>query len=498
MSTPVLEMRNIVKSYFGVTVLEDVGFTLEKGQILGLVGENGAGKSTLMKVLSGGIQPDSGEIYIDGERVTINNPIDAKKHHISIVHQELSLITTLSVTDNMVLGTENKSGPLKVLNAKANREYAQKALDLMNLKISPDERVSNLPVADQQLVEIARCLITNPKVLILDEPTTALTLIEAEDLLKRMEELRDQGTSIIFISHKLEEIARVSDKMLILRDGNKVAEVDGGEFEREDIIKAMVGDKQFFSVEHRTLDEINKLPIMLDVKNITQKGLFEDVSFSVHKGEVFGFFGLKGAGRSETLQAIFGADRIDSGEVIIDGESYIPKSPRAAIEKGIGFVTEDRKFSGILPTMDIKNNIMVSDLGSVAAGGVISEGKMANISDDLVDKLKIKIAGLDQHVNNLSGGNQQKVMIARWLHTDNKILVFDEPTKGVDVGAKQDIYQEIHQLSQQGKAIIVISSELEEVMLLSDRVAVMREGKILDILDGDNINAEAIMQHAAG
>ena len=499
MSSPVLEMRRIRKTYSGVTVLRDVDLTLEEGQIIGLVGENGAGKSTLMKILSGGIQPDSGEILIDGKAVVVSSPIVARQLRIAMVQQELSLIPTLSVTDNIVLGREHTRGPLKVFNKEANHEYAKRALDMMNLNFRLDEKVGRLSVANQQLIEIARCLVSNPRVLILDEPTTALTLVEAESLLKRMVEFRNRGTSIIFISHKLEEIIRVSYKMIVMRDGSKVGEVYAEEVQRPELINLMVGDKQFFQREHRELGVIESMPMALEVKNLSRGGRFHGVSFDVHKGEVFGFFGLKGAGRSELLMAIFGADKIDSGEIVLDGVPGAPKSPYDAIQKGIGFVTEDRKLSGIMPTMDIKNNIMVSGYKEISSAiGVVNESALTSTCNEFVKKLEIKIASHRQHVNRLSGGNQQKVMIARWLHTNSKILVFDEPTKGVDVGAKQDIYLQINKLAQEGKAVIVISSELEEVMLLCDRVAVMREGRILSILDGNDINANTIMHYAAG
>jgi ABC-type sugar transport system ATPase subunit len=499
MNRTVLEMRQIRKSYSGVTVLRDVDLTLEEGQIIGLVGENGAGKSTLMKILSGGIQPDSGEILIDGKKVVVSSPIVARQLHIAMVQQELSLIPTLSVTENIVLGREQTSGLFKVFNKQANNEYAKRALATMSLDFKLDERVGRLSVANQQLIEIARCLISNPRVLILDEPTTALTIVEAESLLKRMEELRDRGTSIIFISHKLEEIIRVSDKMIVMRDGAKVGEVFEGEVQRPELINLMVGNKQFFQREHRSLAQIKALPMVMQVKDLQSAGQFQDISFDVHKGEVFGFFGLKGAGRSELLMAIFGAEKIDSGEIVLDGVHGVPKNPYDAIRKGIGFVSEDRKLSGIMPTMDIKNNTMLSNYQKISSRiGVINEGTLTDTCEEYVKKLDIKIVSHRQRVNRLSGGNQQKVMIARWLHTNSKILVFDEPTKGVDVGAKQDIYLQINKLAQEGKAVVVISSELEEVMLLCDRVAVMREGQILRILDGEDINANTIMHYAAG
>ena len=495
----VLEMKNITKSYSGVQVLKNVDVALGEGEILGLVGENGAGKSTLMKILSGGTQPDGGDILIDGKKVVVSNPIVASELKIAMVQQELSLIPTLTVTDNIVLGREQTRSAFKVFDKAGNREYSKQALATMNLDFPLDMKVGRLSVANQQLIEIARCLVRRPRVLVLDEPTTALTLVEADALLKRMIELKEKGTSIIFISHKLEEIMEVSDRMIVMRDGKKVGDCLKSEVTRPELIRMMVGEKQFFKREMASKDDLEARPVVLEADNISREGRFSDISFKVHKGEVFGFFGLKGAGRSELLMSIFGADKIDSGMLKIDGKECKPSSPLEAIRMGIGFVTEDRKLSGILPTMDIKNNIMISNLKSVSdKAGSINERKMDEICDDFVSRLRIKISSNRQQVRRLSGGNQQKVMIARWLHTNCKVLVLDEPTKGVDVGAKQDIYQQIQKLADEGQSLIVISSELEEVMLVSDKVAVMREGRIMAILDGDDIKADKIMHYAAG
>lgn len=495
----VLEMRGICKSYSGVPVLKSVDLTLMRGEILGLVGENGAGKSTMMKILSGGTQPDNGEIFIDGKLVEVSSPIIARELKIAMVQQELSLIPTLSVMDNIVLGREKTKSGLRVLDTLANQEYAKKALALMDLFFPLDERVQNLSVANQQLIEIARCLILSPRVLILDEPTTALTLVEAESLLQRMLELKHKGTSIIFISHKLEEITRVSDRLHIMRDGRKVGDCEAATVTRPELITLMVGDKRFFSHRPEPKKDLDARGEVLSVKHLTRKDRFDDISFTVHEGEIFGFFGLKGAGRSELMMSIFGSDGIDSGEVFLAGRKLEKHTPQQAIQQGMGFVTEDRKHNGILPNMDIKNNILISDLKKIASPiGTINEPRMAGISNDLVKALGIKISTPKQRVKRLSGGNQQKVMISRWLHTNCRLLVLDEPTKGVDIGAKQDIYQQVQQLSDAKKGIVVISSELEEVMLLCDRIAVMREGKILAILEGDAIKADEIMHHAAG
>ena len=495
----VLEMRGIFKRYSGVQVLKDLDLTLKQGEILGLVGENGAGKSTLMKILSGGTQPDTGEILIDGKVVEVTSPIVARELKIAMVQQELSLIPTFSVVDNIVLGKEKTRTGIRILDTLSNKEYAKKALDLMNLSFPLDERVKNLSVANQQLIEIARCLILSPRVLILDEPTTALTLVEAEALLHRMLELKQNDTSIIFISHKLEEITRVSDRLLIMRDGRKVSDCATTTVTRPELISMMVGEKRFFNHRPTSKKDIDARNEVLSVRNLCRSGRFSDVSFTVHEGEIFGFFGLKGAGRSELMMSIFGSGRIDSGEVCVVGRNLKNHTPQQAIKLGMGFVTEDRKCNGILPNMDIRNNILISDLKKVASTlGVINEQKLASITDDLVKALGIKTVGTRQRVKRLSGGNQQKVMISRWLHTNCKLLVLDEPTKGVDVGAKQDIYQQIQRLADSGKGVVIISSELEEIMLLCDRIAVMREGRILAILEGESITADEIMHHAAG
>jgi ABC-type sugar transport system ATPase subunit len=417
-----------------------------------------------------------------------------------MVQQELSLIPTLSVCDNIVLGHEfKKMGLLKVLDTEKNRRYASDALKTVDLSVPLNTRVSKLSVANQQLIEIARNLIRQPRVFILDEPTTALTLVEAKELLTQMEALREKGTAIIFISHKLEEIMQVSDRMVVMRDGQKVGEVERNEVNRSDLIKLMVGDKEFFLRKERNDEEARNNEIVLEVKNLFKKDQTENVSFVLRKGEVLGFFGLKGAGRSELFKSIFGAQIFDNGKLLFSGNPVQFKNPRQAIKAGMGFVTEDRKFSGIFPNMDVGNNILISDLKSVSNRlGFVKKKGITNVSMSLIAKLGIKTPSWEQRIRNLSGGNQQKVMISRWLHTNSKVLVLDEPTKGVDVGAKQDIYEQIHLLAREGKGIVVICSELEEVLLISDRVAVMREGRIEAILEGSEIQANNIMHYAAG
>lgn len=496
MKQPVLEMKNISKTYAGGKVLKNISFVLEEGEILGLVGENGAGKSTLMKILSGGTQPNEGSIILDGTPVEITSPIVAKRLKIAMVQQELSLISSLTVTDNIVLGQEKRTGPFRSFDKKANEAYARKALRTVELNIPLDAKVGTLSIANQQMIEIARNLIQEPRVLILDEPTTALTLVEAEYLLEQMFSLKAKNTSIIFISHKLEEIMRVCDRMIVLRDGNKVGDEKKDNITRAELIKRMVGDREFFNRKNKDGNTFGD--VILEAKGLSKNKVFEDISFQLHRGEVLGFFGLKGAGRSELFQSVFGADTIDGGELFFDKQKVRFESPREAIRTGIGFVSEDRKLSGVLPNMDVKDNILISNLAAFSnRAGVVNEKNMEKTTGKFIEKLKIKIASVAQPVKRLSGGNQQKVMISRWLHTDSEVLIFDEPTKGVDVGAKQDIYAQIKQFSGEGKGIIVISSELEEVMLVSDKIAVMRQGKIDALLDG-GVDADVIMHYAAG
>ncbi len=499
MEHKVLEMRDIYKSYSFVSVLRDVSFSLNEGEILGLVGENGAGKSTLMKILSGGTQPDSGTVIIDGNEVEIDSPITAKQHRIAMVQQELSLISSLTVTDNIVLGTEYKRPFFKFLDYEKNKKYAQAALDTVKLSVPLNARISSLKVANQQMIEIARNIIREPRVLILDEPTTALTIIETEALLNQLLELKAKGISIIFISHKLEEVIKISDRIMIMRDGEKVSELKKNEASRDILIRHMVGDKEFFVKSASRSDEARKDNIVFEVKDFNKEGVFKNISFALNEGEILGFFGLKGAGRSETFHSIFGIDAKDSGEVLIEKETRNFRNPTDAINAGMGLVSEDRKFNGIFPDMDIKNNILLSDMKSVSTkAGFIRTIHMSRIAKELIKRLGIKTTSTEQHIKRLSGGNQQKVMISRWLHTNSKILVLDEPTKGVDVGAKQDIYKQIRSFSEEGKGVVVISSELEEVMLLSNRIAVMRSGEIQAILSGSDINAKTIMHYAAG
>ncbi|HWR12860.1 MAG TPA: sugar ABC transporter ATP-binding protein [Rectinemataceae bacterium] len=497
MSEYVLQMKNIVKSYSGVKVLKGVDLELRKGEILGLVGENGAGKSTLMKILSGGTKPDEGSILIDGDTVQITDPIMARQLKICMVQQELSLINTLSIRDNIVLGNENRRGFFRTLDQTEHRKRAVDALKLVDLDLDVDQQVGKVSVAYQQMIEIARNLANNPRVLVLDEPTTALTMVEAKVLLEKMVLLRKSGASIIFISHKLEEIMSVSDRLLVLRDGERVANLNAGEVTRAQLIYHMVGDKALHKKTDRTLPADAKE--CLRVTDLSRKGLFNNVSFHLREGEVLGVFGLKGAGRSEVAMSIFGALKHDKGTVEIPGVKEKTWAPRSAIRHGIGFLTEDRKATGIFPNCSLRENISIVDMRRVLDSlGRINRKTEENAARRFIGELNIKAFSSSQKVKNLSGGNQQKVIIGRWLFNDSKVLILDEPTKGVDIGAKQEIYQQIEKLADAGRGILLISSELDEIMALSDRILIMRAGEVTAEFGKNQATYKEIMHYAAG
>jgi ABC-type sugar transport system ATPase subunit len=493
----VLQMKNISKSYSGVEVLKGVDIELKEGEILGLVGENGAGKSTLMKILSGGTYPDNGDIFIDGQKVHISDPIKARQLKICMVQQELSLVNTLSIKDNIVLGNEDRKGFLHTLDQESHYKRAVEALKLVDLDLDVNLEVSKVSVANQQMIEIARNLVSHPRVLVLDEPTTALTLEEAKVLLSKMVQLKEAGSSIIFISHKLEEIMKVSDRILVLRDGVKVAAVDAKEVTRSKLIYYMIGDKALHKKSEQKFASDKKE--CLRVVNLCKEGKFNNISFELYYGEILGIFGLKGAGRSELAMSIFGAMKLDSGKIEVPDTNGAVWSPQAAIRSGIGFLTEDRKTTGIFANCSLRENISIVNLGLVTDRlGRINRKKDEAAAKKYIDLLKIKASSSVQKVKDLSGGNQQKVLIGRWLFNDSKVLMLDEPTKGVDIGAKQEIYQHIEELAAEGRGILMISSELDEIMALCDRVLVMRSGEIAASFDREHAVYKDIMHYAAG
>ncbi|ENM5775148.1 sugar ABC transporter ATP-binding protein [Vibrio mimicus] len=495
MDATIVQMNGITKHFPGVLALDNVSFNLKKGEVHALIGENGAGKSTLMKVLSGVYTPDDGHITYEGERVMFTSPISAQERGITIIHQEFNLFPDLTVAENIYIGREYTSKNKWVLDEEAQAKATQALLDKLNLDIKPEMLVESLTVAQQQMVEIAKALSVNAKVLIMDEPTAALTESEIESLFKVTNMLKEQGVGIVYISHRLEELAQIADRATVLRDGTFINTVDYRTVKIDDLIAMMVG-RDLGDIYPQRANKPSE-EVVLEVNHLNRKGVFNDVSFRLKRGEILGFTGLMGAGRSEVARAIFGADAIDSGDIKLFGRPVEINNVHEAIQLGVAYLTEDRKKDGLALGMSVQDNIMLSSFDDYANGaGVINERTSREISQRLRDKLRIKTPSLEQVAGNLSGGNQQKIIIAKWICKNTEILIFDEPTRGIDVGAKLEIYELINQLAKQGKSIIVISSELPEVLGICDRILVMRNGKITGELQAEEANQENIMKYA--
>ena len=494
MSETLLVMKNITKRFPGVLALNKVNFDLRKGEVHALLGENGAGKSTLMKILSGVYQKDEGEIIFDGKTVIISGPPAAQDLGISIIHQEFNLCSDLTIAQNMFIGREFKKG--WILDENAQNNAAGDILKTLNLNISPETLVGSLTVAQQQMVEIAKALSCNSKILIMDEPTAALTESEIASLFKVTRMLRDQGVGIVYISHRLEELAIIADRATVMRDGDYVDTVNYKETTLDELISMMVGrDLDHIFPPHQSAPTND---VVLSVRKLGRKGVLDDVSFNLHKGEILGFSGLMGAGRTEVARAIFGADSIDNGTITVNGKELTNHTIEEAIDAGIAYLTEDRKHDGLALGLSIAVNTLLSSYrGFSNRLGIINEKSGYETADKISKRLRIKTPNLEQQAGNLSGGNQQKVIIAKWLCKDTDILIFDEPTRGIDVGAKYEIYELMYELVRQGKSIIMISSELPEVLGLSDRVLIMRHGRITGELLRQDANQRNIMKYAA-
>ena len=492
---PVLRMQGISKTYPGVRALDSVDFEVRAGEVHALVGENGAGKSTLMKILAGAQSRDSGQILVDGVAAHIDTPQSAMDLGISIIYQEFNLVPYMSAAENIFLGREPGAAIPGFVNFGKMYGDAQAIIDELGVKLSVRTPVNRLSVAQQQMVEIAKATSRQTKIIAMDEPSATLTDHELENLFALIRSLKAQGVSIIYISHRLEEIFQIADRVTVLRDGQLVATKDVADTDREDIIRMMVG---------RELNEIipkRPAPIgetALRLEGVTRTGVIENISFEVRKGEVLGIAGLVGAGRTEVARAIFGADPIDSGRIQLNGEYVNIRSPRDAINLGIGLVTEDRKALGLVLGMVIRENITLANLGSLARLGFVNRRKEREAADQYVADLMIKTPSIEQQVQNLSGGNQQKVVLAKWLFTQSKVLIFDEPTRGIDVGSKVEIYQLMNKLVESGVAVIMISSELPEVLGMSDRILVMHEGRLAGELSREDATQEKIMHLATG
>ena len=492
---PLLQIKGLTKSYPGVRALSDVSLTLACGEVLALLGENGAGKSTLIKTLGGVHQSDSGSFIVDGDRVMIANPRDARRLGISVIYQEFTLIPTLKVRENIFLGHERQW--LKPISQKTERKRAMALLKRIGSEIDPDKLCGELSVADQQIVEIAKALALNTQIMVMDEPSAALSPREAEGLFAIVEELRSQGIGIIYITHRLNEVEQLADRIMILRDGEHITTQPAADLSRDQIIENMVGrslEEEYpprRSVVGKPRLQVDRLTRGTDVKNVT---------FTVHRGEVLGIAGLVGAGRTEVARMLFAADTPDTGTITLDGVVLNLNSPRQAIAAGICLLTEDRKSQGLILTQSTQHNFGLPNLADFSSKGMLVHRREQNRFQHYCDALNIRISDAQQRAETLSGGNQQKVVLAKWLQSNAEVIIFDEPTRGIDVGARYEIYQLLNELSEQGKAIIMISSDLPEVLAMSDRIVVMREGQLMGVLDNSSsmqkVTPEDIMRYA--
>ncbi|MFN8450067.1 MAG: sugar ABC transporter ATP-binding protein [Anaerolineae bacterium] len=495
MNAILLRMEGIEKSFPGVHALSDCRFELLPGEVHALVGENGAGKSTLMKILAGVYSKDAGHILLKGSEVHIPNPHAAQVLGISMIHQELNLMPHLTVAQNIFIGREPRRGMRFVLDDAAINERTRELLQTLNLTIDPRTKVSDLSVAKQQMIEIAKALSFNAEVLIMDEPTAALTETEIDELFRIVRQLRDKGVGVVHISHRLEELKQISDRITVMRDGRYIDTVLTKEVTIDRIINMMVGRTIYETAPE--VPEDTHQEIVLEVRNLNKGRVLRDVNFSLKRGEILGFAGLMGAGRTEVARAVIGADPVDTVEILVDGKSVRIKSPGDAVKHGIGYLSEDRKRYGLALKMDVEANIVLAAFNKfIGALGWVKRGKTYAAADRLVRTLSIKTPSVQQKVKNLSGGNQQKIVIAKWLTADTSILIFDEPTRGIDVGAKSEIYRLLNELAQQGKAIIMISSELPEILRMSHRIVVMCEGRITGELSSAEATQEKIMRLA--
>lgn len=495
MSETFLQMKHITKRFPGVLALNDVQFTLRRGEVHALLGENGAGKSTLMKILSGVYQPDEGEIVFEDQSVSFSEPLSAQRVGITIIHQEFNLFPDLTVEENIFIGREFCKKNRWRLDEKQQRQATIEILQKLNLAISPDTLVADLTVAQQQMVEIAKAISVNAKILIMDEPTAALTETEIESLFRVTRLLKEQGTGIVYISHRLEELALIADRATVMRDGQYINTVDYECVKISDLIAMMVG-RDLGNIYPRREALQQRIPV-LEVNGLTRKGVLNDIDFTLYRGEILGFAGLMGAGRTELARAIFGADSIDSGTLILNGKEIVIKDISDTIQQGISYLTEDRKKEGLALNLSVERNIMLGNYPEYSDRfGNVDSHRCQQTSEQQVKALRIKTPHLEQAAVNLSGGNQQKIIIARWVCKDTDILIFDEPTRGIDVGAKLEIYELMNRLVAKGKSIIMISSELPEVLGMCDRILVMRSGRITGELSANEATQEKIMQYA--
>lgn len=495
--TELLRMENIDKIFPGVKALSGVNLVLESGELHALIGENGAGKSTLMKILAGVHRKDAGEIFVNGNKIDELDPDLALRLGISIIYQEFNLFPDLTVAENIFIRREPKNKSLKfVIDYKGQIKKTQEVLNLLDLKIKPEQKVSDLSVAEQQMVEIAKALSMKSQILVMDEPTAALTESEITELFKVIKNLKANGVGIIYISHRLEELNEICDRVTILRDGKYIKTENFKDITMNDLISLMVGRSLENKFPKKNNLNIDMSKVLLRVNKI-QRGKELDVEkLSLYKGEILGIYGLMGSGRTELARAIFGADSVDKFDVEIFGQNMKVKSPVDAIKYGLGYLTEDRKKDGLALELSVEYNINLPSLEKITRSGVIKDKQANKNAIKYVNDLKIKTPSIHQTAKNLSGGNQQKVIIGKWLCKESKIIIFDEPTRGIDVGAKVEVYELMIKLAEQGIGVIMISSELPEIIGISDRVVIMREGKLTGDLKGSDLTEEKILSYA--
>ncbi|MCQ6558131.1 sugar ABC transporter ATP-binding protein [Paenibacillus mendelii] len=495
MGETILTMSGMTKAYFGVKALDGVSLDIRRGEVHALMGENGAGKSTLMKILTGLVKPDEGEIVFEGNSVQFANPQAALNLGIAMIHQELNPIPEMTVAENIFLGREPRYPGTPFVNTKKLEAQTRQLLEDFQFRAEPNTKVGQLSIAQKQMLEIIKAISYQAKLIIMDEPTSALSESEVKTLFQTIEKLKRQGVPIIYISHRMEEIFAITDRITVLRDGKLIGVRDTAELDSDGLISMMVG---------RSLDAIYPKEdaavggIVLEVRGLTRRPYFENVSFAVREGEILGIAGLMGAGRSEVMRALFGIDRADSGEVVMAGETVRVRHPSDAIRHGMAFVTEDRKELGLVLSRSIRENMTLASLSKASKGPFVSRSAEAAMCDEMTSNIRIKMNRMEQEVLTLSGGNQQKVVIAKWLLTSPKLLILDEPTRGIDVGAKAEIYKMMSKLAQQGLAIIMVSSELPEVLGMSDRILVMGEGEIRGEFARGDITQEQILECAIG
>ena len=493
----VLELKNIYKSFPGVKVLEDVTLQVRPGEVHALMGENGAGKSTLMKILMGIYKADQGSIFLEGKETVIHGPKDAMSKGISMIHQELNTVLDMEVAENVFVGREllkKEFEKLKIVDIARMREETGKYFREMNIDIDPRAKMRTLSVAEMQLVEIVKAISLNSRIIVMDEPTSAITEKEATVLFAQIERLKKQGVAIIYISHKMDEIFRISDTITVLRDGQWIGTKPAKELDNDMLIKMMVG-RELTDIYPKDPVEIGD--VILEVKNLSRGKKVRDASFSLRKGEVLGIAGLVGAGRSELVETIFGLYPKTGGQIFLHGKEVHIKSAADAIKNKMALITEDRKQTGLNLIVSVKENIASVSIGKLSNHGIVNDKKINEVSEKYIKELKIKTPDGNAIVGNLSGGNQQKVVLAKWLLDEPDIIIFDEPTRGIDIGAKRDIYLLINNLAKEGKAVIVISSEMAEVMGICDRILVMAEGRINGEVQREEFSQEVIMGYAS-